>query len=149
MLSKVLAQPVLTSILAVCTANALWGQNLEPVGSTNFSSMIWSNPSGDFKLTEDIYITTSPWIPLPIFMGTLNGQGRFIYGLAIQENTPDTYTGLFRHLTGVVREIEFVDPQIETRADGVRAGLVAGLNDDRVSDIVWRGGGWKTLVVQY
>ena len=115
---------ILTSLLPFCTSCVVYG--LEPVGNANFSSLLRSNSSGHFELTEDINLP-SPWTPISVFAGTLDGRGHIISGLNVTTHGKHKPAGLFAIvLDGWIRGLVLKEPYVASYDEYSSAGAIAG-----------------------
>ena len=85
-------------------------------------SQIALNPASHYKLGADIEITEK-WKSIPVFLGTLDGNGFKISGLEITDDSDGA--GLIKVLSGVVKNLT-VDAKINVKHT---AGAVCGTND--------------------
>jgi filamentous hemagglutinin family protein len=106
------------------------------------------NLGGNFVLTSDIDASDlafddngQGWLPLGTvtapFSGQLHGFGHVISNLPI--NRPNNTVGLFGVLTGTVRDIGLLDPDIVGRDAGALAGNLRG--DNALVRNTWVAGG--------
>lgn len=80
----------------------------------------------------------SNWIPIEGFTGLLNGNGYKILNLTIN-STNDKNIGLFDTLEGSVTNLTIENAQITSRGDAGNAGILAGTNNGKISNVIVEG----------
>ncbi|MFD0958502.1 phosphodiester glycosidase family protein [Paenibacillus chungangensis] len=73
--------------------------------------LIRSNPSGNYRLMEDIELTT-PFTPIPSFSGTLDGNGHTITGLTITASASQPKAAFIVQNSGVISQVGFKNVNI-------------------------------------
>ena len=100
------------------------------LNQSSFAQLLSNNPSGNFRVTEDITLS-SPWTPV----GTLdsptslnfNGSYHVISGLNVETTTANTPTGLFGYLVDSwVHGVILDQPAVLSHGDGSETGAIAG-----------------------
>ncbi|WP_010272534.1 metallophosphoesterase [Paenibacillus senegalensis] len=82
-----------------------------PISSAADLELIRSNPSGDFKLTADIELI-EPFVPIPVFSGTLDGDGHVISGLFIHAETNPAKVAFIVENQGIIERLGLVDATV-------------------------------------
>ena len=76
-----------------------------------------------FKLANDIDLHNKNWLPIENFSGTLDGNGKTIYNLRV-ENDDISYRGLIGELSGTVKNLTVSGVKIKGSNTGAIAGKV-------------------------
>ncbi|NBD24564.1 phosphodiester glycosidase family protein [Paenibacillus glycinis] len=79
-------------------------------------NLIRGNPSGDYKLTNDI-VLTGRFTPIASFSGTLNGDGHAIIGLTVTADANHPKAALLAVNNGIVEKLGLVDAAIVGNSD--------------------------------
>ncbi len=90
------------------------------------------------KLTADIDIDGTDFMPIPIFSGVFNGGGHTISGLSV--NCEGSVQGMFRYLTdtAVVKDLN-VCGTVEPQGSRNTVGGIAGSNSGRILSCTFTG----------
>ena len=103
----------------------------------NFAAL--SNENGRYFICNDITLTgsLSPLINNGVFKGVLDGNGKSLRGLRIEQaNQPSV--GLFRVLQGAtIKNLRIVEPVIEGKG---AVGVLAGISSARILNVTIDGG---------
>ena len=120
-----------------------WGD--EPVGGetnpeTNYIEIATveelinlSGKTGNYKLVEDIDITTINWTPIDSFAGRLDGNNHKIVGLNLSGYKTDA--GLFSILKGSVENLTLSNVNINTIGESSNIGALCGTNEGTIKNV--------------
>ncbi|MDH7794012.1 MULTISPECIES: MBG domain-containing protein [unclassified Beijerinckia] len=123
-----------------------------PISNLNQLALMGANPTANYKLATDLNATatsgssaagiwsTSGWVPVETFFGTLDGQNHTISNLYINRPSTDG-VGLFANVSGwntpypgAIRNIGLVGGSITGRAN---VGALIGVSDTAAISNVW------------
>ena len=104
--------------------------------AAEFNGMLRDRPSGRFRLYANINLSGfAQWTPIPVFNGTLDGNGHTISGMNISRVgtnlASDINLGLFAILNGNVRDLWINSSRVYVGGNHsgngwIRAGILAG-----------------------
>ncbi|WP_020618643.1 phosphodiester glycosidase family protein [Paenibacillus daejeonensis] len=98
-----------------------------PIATAAQLELLRTNPAGDYVLTADIALTGA-FTPIPVFSGTLDGDGHRISGLQVTATTARPRAALIVDHEGVIERLGVVDVDItglNTNSTYWAGGLVA------------------------
>lgn len=117
-----------------------------PIATEADLALITQHPDATFNVTADI-TTTSAWTPVPIFTGTINGNGHTIEGLTV---AGDASKAFINDNQGTIRQLGFTDAlSVVTGAyvQTTRVAVVAVTNDGTIDQVYAKDadveGGWR------
>jgi len=141
---------------AVSVAMLGGNQPFIPIRSAQDLNAIRNNPSGNFRLESDIFLS-GQWTPIPNFTGILDGANRAIFSMRINRTgtslSSNLYLGLFARLEGTVGRLRMNASLIEVTSNHsgngwIRAGIVAGIvgRNGTISQVALDNGGDRVEV---
>ena len=121
------------------------------VGSEADLALLAQHPAGTFNFTANITMA-HPWTALPLFKGTINGNGHTITGLTVEGTVEGSASKAFIGTsTGTIKNLGFVGLTSTTTAAYVEANRVGGIvvqNKGLIEGVYMKGtdveGGWRT-----
>lgn len=126
------------------------GGNGYTIDSEDDLALIAQHPMADFTLAADITLTR-PWTPVPLFLGTLDGNGHKISGLNVAGAQSKAFIVTN---SGTIRRLGFVDAVSAVPAPYVqstRVAVVAVTNGGLIEQVFVKGaqvsGGWRTAPI--
>jgi len=103
--------------------------DLRAVGRGDTQGYTGWTPAAHYKLEANITLTppgVNNWTPIPTFSGSFNGNGHTITGLTIVETTTENDWGLFRSVSGNIRNLGLVNLTINV-PNANNVGGIAGM----------------------
>lgn len=98
------------------------------IATTGDFQQLALEPTKNYKMVADIDMSKAAqwWTPVKNFTGSLDGDGHTIYNLGVK--TTEDHTGLFGtlDLSGIAKNLIFVNPTVEVTNTNQFAGVLAG-----------------------
>ena len=154
LLTALLLLVCLSAVLAVGAAAADWTlQGYTPISSqSELDSLLRSNPSGKYYLTQDITLDSTFTGNLPAFSGVLDGNGHTISGLTqsgswspnSKVSATKSVGGLFESNSGIIRNLTIYRASISVTLNRfstsypgtIHYGVLVGTNTGTIENCV-------------
>ncbi|NYF11439.1 hypothetical protein HDC94_002595 [Leifsonia sp. AK011] len=126
------------------------GSNAYSIDDAADLALIAQHPMATFNLTADITLT-EPWTPVPLFLGTINGNGHKISGLEVAGSESKAF---IVSNSGTIRQLGFIEPVSKVTGGYVQSTRVAAVavnNSGLIEQVFTIGadvsGGWRTAPI--